>query len=379
MAEIRQVQGHEMNEAIQLADAVFRDAEQSSMAEAFPLVFSQSLGQSFGAFEQGKLVAFIGIVPTFMQVGLSRLPIYSLGAVCTHPDYRGKGYAGEILSAIQQFASKTPASLIFISGDRSLYIRSHCYHFGSVKRYVLNSNSAQAITDRQALSGYTVRQLESRDWFSLNEVFASRKIRYEQSISELASMIHAHAYASCVKLEHRVLVAEKDNRIQACVVVSVPNQFTYKRAPFTVETAGDAALVSALLAHAFDAYLLPLLDIVVPWQDSQFHHELEVVNHQDEKNSGTVYVVNPETLIEQLRPFLNEKNKASSQAFRIQNLDGGHCQITMNHSSFELEPQELVSLLFDVQPEYKAEPSIKDALKMLFPIPLPYVSGLNYV
>jgi hypothetical protein len=90
-------------------------------------------------------------------------------------------------------------------------------------------------------------------------------------------------------------------------------------------------------------------------------------------------VVNPETLIHQLRPFLNDKNEASSQAFRIHNLDGGRCQITMNHSSFELEPHELVSLLFDVQPEYKADPSIKDALKILFPVPLPYVSGLNYV
>src|ERR1700724_1990061 len=102
MAEIHQVQGHEMNEAIQLADAVFRDAEQVSMAEAFPLVFSQSLGQSLGAFEQGKLVAFIGIVPAFIKVWLSRLPIYSLGAVCTHPDYRGRGYAGDLLNAIKQ-------------------------------------------------------------------------------------------------------------------------------------------------------------------------------------------------------------------------------------------------------------------------------------
>jgi hypothetical protein len=36
MAEIRLVQQEEFEEAVHLADAVFRDAAQSSMAEAFP-------------------------------------------------------------------------------------------------------------------------------------------------------------------------------------------------------------------------------------------------------------------------------------------------------------------------------------------------------
>jgi predicted GNAT family acetyltransferase len=53
------------------------------------------LGKFFGIFESGRLMAMAGQrmrVPGFIEVS----------AVCTHPDARGRGYAGILMSAVME-------------------------------------------------------------------------------------------------------------------------------------------------------------------------------------------------------------------------------------------------------------------------------------
>jgi predicted GNAT family acetyltransferase len=53
------------------------------------------LGSYLGVREAGQLVAMAG--------ERLRLPEYTeISAVCTHPDYRGRGYAGSLVSALMQ-------------------------------------------------------------------------------------------------------------------------------------------------------------------------------------------------------------------------------------------------------------------------------------
>src|SRR4051812_3407039 len=115
MTEIRFANNEELKQAAALADSVFRDSEQTSMGVAFPQIFSAGLNQSMAAFEAGKLVAFMGLVPNIINVGHSQLQIHCLGSVCTDPEYRGKGHASLILEQIYAFIKQSGSCMLLVS------------------------------------------------------------------------------------------------------------------------------------------------------------------------------------------------------------------------------------------------------------------------
>ncbi|WP_158560963.1 GNAT family N-acetyltransferase [Paenibacillus contaminans] len=143
--EIRHIRPEEVEQAVKLTDLVFRsrDPDKKSYAESHPLVFAPGLGQSFGVYEGGRLVSFIGLVPSIVKIGPAAVACYSIGGVCTHPDYRGKGYAEHALRAVTEHVEQAGASLLLVSGERGLYSRAHCYPFGSVSRLTLKAGTVE--------------------------------------------------------------------------------------------------------------------------------------------------------------------------------------------------------------------------------------------
>ncbi|QQZ60593.1 hypothetical protein JI735_29630 [Paenibacillus sonchi] len=53
--------------------------------------------------------------------------------------------------------------------------------------------------------------------------------------------------------------------------------------------------------------------------------------------------------------------------------------LTVNGTAVQLSDKELISLFFDTQPQLELPVAIREQLKELFPVPLPYASGLNFV
>ncbi|BBH18804.1 acetyltransferase [Paenibacillus baekrokdamisoli] len=377
MAEIRQLQLIEMNEAVRLTDLVFRDHEHVSMGEAFPFVFSPSLGQSFGAFEDSKLVSFIGIVPWLIYVGRAQLKVYALGAVCTHPDYRGKGYASTLLEHVYHHVRQAQASLLLVSGDRSLYTRNQCYPFGSFNRYSVKPEHCASLVAQNAMVGYTFRERTSADWYTLHELAASRTVRYDQSLSELALLIHSQAVASNSKLEHRTLIAEKDGKVLSFAVVAVPGKYMPLGAPQAIEWAGDVEAVVALLAYAVERYSLHQLDIAVAWHEIGLQEALRNVEFQASHNNGTICITDPQLLLDQLEPYLKDVIDLQQDKMTVTPSADGRSVLRFGPETIDLAPQELVSLLFDTEPQLAMK--LQEGLSSLFPIPFPYVGGLNFV
>ena len=102
MVEIRRLRPDEWGQAAELTNRIFRDEEHTPMETAFRRSYSSSLSQSFGAFEDGKLVSFMGLVPAVIEVGPAKLNTYLLGQVCTDESARGKGYASRVMDAVLQ-------------------------------------------------------------------------------------------------------------------------------------------------------------------------------------------------------------------------------------------------------------------------------------
>lgn len=381
MVQLRRILPSEFEAAAKLADSVFRDAEQKSMKDAYPNSFSPSLTQSYGAFEDDTIVSFVGFVPSIIKIAEARLNVYSIGGVCTHPDHRGKGYAGAILDLIREQSVQAGASLILVSGNRPLYERFGCRPFGDTTTVELSSASAARILDKSISRDASIRLMAHTDWFHLKQLADLRVVGFEQSIWDLARLIDAGPTASNSKQMHRVWVAERHGKVVAFAVLAVPDgRITPKKAPFLVEWAGDPDLAAALAAYGMRDAGAQTLRCVVPHHEARFASVLAEAGCIGEasKQGGTVVVVEAERLLEQLAPYLARKDAAAYSKLRFRMRGQDTYIVEWNGVPLELSVDSFLSLLFDQDGVQSIFGEGDHPAAALFPLPFPYTYGLNF-
>lgn len=420
MINIKRLEVDDLKEAALLSNSVFRSEGQEWMEVAFPYIFKPSLvSHSFGAYVGRELQSFMGLVPFTLKIGQASLPIFSLGAVCTHPSARGKGYASQLLEEVKQYIDQAGASLLFISGDRGLYTRADCYHFGATVTHVIMQKDVQRLLDKvqagnmEYSSEYRVREYQSTDLFSMVQLASNRIAHYETSIHDFSLLLEAEAFARDPRLQHKILVAEKRGQISAFLVVGIPSQQENKEVAIgsaggvsaeanetagiasavAIEWAGEAEGIALLLAKALKQYELQRVEISVPWQETELIDVLQDWQREQEGNQGTVYLVSPQRLIEQLRPYLEQKNAMISNQLSIRYVEDGNkddrigadrlTELILGEDHLILSSEQLVTLFFS--PSWREELELdiskpmQEGLQELFPIPLPYTAGLQYI
>ncbi|NQX59267.1 GNAT family N-acetyltransferase [Paenibacillus qinlingensis] len=381
MTEIRRVRANEMEQAVRLSDETFRDASQKSMLKAFPNAFDSRLNQSFGAFENGELVAFMGLVPAVVHVSAAKLNVLSLGSVCTHPNYRGQKIASNMLQVVHTHAESVGASMLLVSGDGPLYMRSGCHYFGRVTRFEI-TNDQETYQRFIANPGIEIRRVHSEDWFRLHAAAESREVRYAQGVNELPILMDSEAIASCYHMHHAVYAAFESDRVAAYAIVAIPTQgrVAEEEAPFVVEWGGSSEALAAILQFALQEQELDVLEIPVMWNETRL---LQVLSHFPSKrmrNHGTVHIVNPERLFNELLPYLSEKAPAAASRLLIrQASEDGAVLLLDGIAMASLTAQEVVDVWFDPEAELNVPKPLKDVLNQLFPVPFPHAGGLNFV
>ncbi|MFU1793470.1 GNAT family N-acetyltransferase [Paenibacillus azoreducens] len=373
--DIRKVLPHELQEAAALSDYVFRQPDQQSMGKIFPCLFSPGISHSYAAFTaEGKMVSFMGMVPEIIRIGEARLYTFSLGSVCTHPDYRGRNLASRLLEECKQHAKRSGASLVFISGSRSLYTRSECRHFGRVESAAINQAAAAAIRS-QAGGGWTVRSMVPEDTFAVSSLLSAAHVGYEQGPSQLLTLLGAGAIPDIYRLDLQALVGIKDGKIQAFAVGAVHGEERSTAASSdpsrAVEWAGDVQGCALLLAEMLGRFPAEQLIIPVPWQETELLGILKVsgADLTAGTNSGTVWLASVPALLSQCAPLL------PGQTFRSNEESDHACYMTTTEGQeIKLDDAGLLSLLFD--PESPDKPLLPEKFAT---IPLPYLSNLHFV
>ncbi|RFB18716.1 GNAT family N-acetyltransferase [Bacillus sp. HNG] len=359
MLEFRLVEDDDFQQAIDLADKVFRKEGHVSMGIAFPQVFSAALNQSYGAFVDDKLVSFIGLVPSVLHLEGAEIQAYSIGAVCTDPDYRRKGLANTLLKKIFEHVNKSGASVLFISGDLPLYIKQGCTFYGKMNQYKLHSGDITADTS------YKVRELGPYDWFQLRKLSQNRKIRYEQTIYEIAQLNKGAGFASIFKMKHKVLVAEKNNELNAFLIFGVPYQEQEGVDSRVIEWGGDPIAIRTLLAEAF-TYGPDSLLWNVPSYEKELIQDLDSFQEKvDQTYPGTIKIMNLDLLLNQLGPYFKDK-------LVISTMDDKQKRLFNDENSTILSNLDVEELIL------KGSKNV-DWYSYIFPIPFPFPQGLNYV
>jgi predicted N-acetyltransferase YhbS len=380
MTEIRFVRNEELTEAAALSDSVFRDADQTSMGVAFPHIFSAGLSQSVGAFEDGKMVAFMGLVPKIIRIGSAQLQIHCLGSVCTAPAYRGKGHASLMLDQVYDFIKQSGTSLLLVSGDRTLYTRTGCTIFGELNHYVITKQDAKMDQLHSGAHAINYRLLEATDTFQLHKLHTNNNVRYESSINDTAQLIDSKAVASIKKLNHKVYVAEFGEKLIASVIVAVPSKLATDAEPFIVEWNGVAKVAVSLISYVIQDLSLASLQLHSPWQEKELHEALGGISFTKVRNSGTIKMIDSKRLWNQLMPHLIEKNAyAASVIDCIENGASEAVHLSILGESVQIDYHEFIALIFDPNADIPNLKPYKSVLDSLFPIAFPYTAGLHYI
>ncbi|MDQ0088085.1 putative N-acetyltransferase YhbS [Paenibacillus anaericanus] len=378
--EFRQMKEHEMKQAAVLANNVFRKDGEIQMEEIFPALFQPGVSHSYGAFDQyGDIVSFMGMVPLIINSGSVNLSAFSIGAVCTHPEYRGQGIASRLLSLCLQHAKDAGASLLFISGDKSLYLRAGSVYFGKSTQFILDPPAARHLVSEQNL--WNFRDMKPEDIFAMHDLIKSQTGTIQWGLSDLQQFIGTSPMATLYGLTQYIKVAELPGEgISAFAVVGVPrpdsspeqHQEQTSQVGTVIEWAGSNKAVTALLSHLLSHFNLTSLEINLPWQYTQLAASLEEAGTGQipSTNAGTLLVADGNTLITQSR-----LDSVHGHDLTISiDTEGTYILNSPDGASVIGGDAELCSLLFDPDTEI-TQPS-KFKLKTL---PLPYMYGLYFI
>lgn len=359
MIEFRLLHYDEFDQAIALADKTFRDGGQISMGEAFPQVFSPGLNQSYGTFINNELVSFIGLVPSVIHLESAEIQAYSIGAVCTHPNHRKKGFASILVDKVIAHVERAKASILFVSGDLPIYRKAGCTNYGERNLYEFEKG------DLPIAEGYSIREWLPFDWFELRRLNETRKVYVDQSIFDFAVLHQSKGFASIHKLEHKILAAGTGNELKGFVVLGVPNSATAQSPARLIDWGGEAHAIHALLARSFQ-HGVNSLKISIPTYEVELNGLLGSFEKTVAAFPGTIKITNLNMLLNQLGPYLNGKIK-------IEEANQNQWKLLFQDKSLIVDNAALEKIIL------QGDPNLDLDLQGIFPIPLPFPEGLNYV
>jgi len=200
----RTARPEEVPELIELANLVFRTASgrTPTMGEEFPLLLSAGNCEDlYITRADGRLVSLVGVYRQTMVCDGLELPVACLGSVCTHPDYRGRGLAGELTDLAIARARQQGCLLMPISGNRTLYSRRSACQIAPTQ---LAQISADQLSSGGA-PGLSVRQYEDRDLPAVLSLHGRQTVRYAWSQETASPLLKSHlaisssAWVACDK------------------------------------------------------------------------------------------------------------------------------------------------------------------------------------
>ncbi len=144
----------------------------------------------FAMFHGKKPVSAIGRLERDMIIYGSKLRIGYIGSVCTHPDHRGRGLAGTVLSATINRFHENNVDFILISGDRRLYRDAGSRVVGGLNRFIIKKSDTSNIQE----SAVTFEIAKEKDIKILSAIYEKENLRLVRPLSDYEIVLN---YGHC--------------------------------------------------------------------------------------------------------------------------------------------------------------------------------------
>ncbi len=186
----------------------------------------------FAMFHNSKPVSAIGRLERDIIVYGSKLRIGYIGSVCTHPDHRGRGLAGTVLSATLNQFHKNNVDFVCISGDRRLYRDAGSRIVGGLSRFIIRKSDVGNIQE----SVISFEIATEKDMKTLSAIYERESLRLVRPLSDYEIVLK---YGHCAGKPVEFLLIHLNSLPIAYILITKLLKDTNRVYKRVIEYAGD--------------------------------------------------------------------------------------------------------------------------------------------
>lgn len=375
---------------VELVNQVFCVAagKPPTMGQQFPQLFSPENADNLFIYTDGERpIAHVGLWLGAIHLPGVCLPVAAMGSVCTSPDYRGQGLASRLVEEAWERCRSQGRPLLFISGDRSLYLRHGAHRAGWWRKLQVTRPAPHAHQMLQ-LPGLGVRQARfPEDLAVVAGLYQREPVRWHRPAADWPVLAEAAGFATIYRLRQEFWLVSTGAEARACWVTArgeaVPGEL------WVLEAFGDrlalaASLPQLLAATGTERASIPQL-AGDPLGLALEAAGLPVTASPAEPLPGTVAVTDWPLFWRALGPYWEERLPTRWARARacVEPVESG-AQYVLETEAGERWAVEgetaLIRALFGAGDE-PADDLVPDhhPLAAALPVPLPWPMGLNYI
>lgn len=309
MIEIRTLKTQEeLKQAIKLCNEVFFQCD-SFFERRYPHVFNaENLNHLFAAFEDQTIISFIATYPSVLRYKDQVLHACALGAVCTHPNYRGQGLSSKLLVFVEE-TLKNVTDFLYISGEGKNYLRFGAQTVGllneiHLSKEILHSNDL-LYTVHDSINSLNVDAY-------LYAYMLKKGPKFDRSYSELSLMLKGHFEK--LKDDQNFVLESQDHASFVCLRVGYEENI---KIAYMIESVGNESLCLKMAENqAFKMNVDKLF-----YRSSQTIQESHLSYAHPIHMTGSFKVIRPSLKLDSLALFGDLTQKGIYPSFRVDDLN----------------------------------------------------------
>lgn len=270
--------------------------------KVFPQVFCEENVENLRVIvSDGKVVSHLGIWEGYIHFYGTWLKVGLIGCVCTHPDYRMKGYASTLVKDAFTKLSNDHVDLVMVSGARSLYTRAGCVEAGIIYDYHVPLDAIKHLTrysNELKIESYAEDKISD-----LIELYQREPIRFKRSFEEFKLLAGRSFLAEVEALSIFVSYRMSKPASYVAFVKGVWDNLT------VVEYAGSRIAIFKTLYEASKTFKVEHVRLPVPYGDWELIALLEESGLKPKTSNApaSLAIPNPVVFAEKIRPYVEEK------------------------------------------------------------------------
>ena len=354
------------------------DMPADQVPDEYPLIFRDKDPESRRVIcVDGKIVSYVGLHIRPAVFFGCEVKVGSVGGVCTHPAYRGRGLATILMNHCESFMRGAGVDLVIVSGERGLYRRLEYELAGRVSVYQIPANAGSGN------GGCTIRDATEADLGEMARLYQRLPVRFRRPFEDFRIAVGAIWMDRVIDQRH-ALVAERNGALEAYLT-------------YTQADSGDAA-VSTQIANEFAGGVGAILALAraAAGRAGASHFDLSVGGayrdlldechirgypYRTAHQPGTFKLLAPSRFLAAIRPLVGERaGKYAADRLAISGTNGTY-YLELDDQRYRIgRDADLLELLFEPGLEAGSGPDgpLGQAVAACFPLPMVW-TGLNFV
>lgn len=338
------------------------------MEKEFPLLLSKKNAENMRIIKkEGKIISAVNFLPRKILIEGTPISVGSIGAVCTHPDCRGKGYSSKNLKDVEKRMKKIGINVCLISGTRNLYKKMGAERVKNCRRYRIFAE----VSDLK----FIVREYKGEDLISLEKIYNSCGTRYLREETDFETLIESGTFPFG-DTSYKKYVLEDENGLRGYIILKKTSEGIEVK-----EAKGEGQEIFDSLAFLGTRLGVNKIDYILSYGEQAPTGYLG----EEEYLSGTIKIIDFKGLIEELKPYFRQYLKNEEVDFLKVEEANGRYSLSLGTEKLEIEShKELLKLIFEKTSEQKiSEKNINKGklegfIDLVFPLPFPWTKNLNY-